>query len=252
MFFYLMSPFLIFRGFLIAAAIIPAVILLVKVSKADKLEKESPAFLFSLVIGGIISTFIALVSERFFGFLLNLFVSPSQPIYNVILYFFIVALSEECAKYILLYKKTWRSKEFNCQFDGVVYATFVSLGFALWENISYVTMYGFGTALIRAITAIPGHACFGVFMGVFYGIAKKYDYAGHKKESKTFRIMGIAFATLLHGFYDYAASCESPLFQWVFIAFVVIMFAVSYILVGKMSRNDQYIDRHYVDYEVIN
>ena len=50
---------------------------------------------------------------------------------------------------------------------GKVYAVFVSLGFALWENISYVLHFGFQTAIVRSLTAIPGHACFGVFMGAF-------------------------------------------------------------------------------------
>lgn len=87
--------------------------------------------------------------------------------------FVIVAIAEESSKYFFLKKRTWNNPEFNCQYDGVVYAVFVSLGFALWENINYVLSYGFSTAIVRAITAIPGHACFGVFMGVFYGLARK-------------------------------------------------------------------------------
>ena len=70
--------------------------------------------------------------------------------YNAIMYFGIVAFSEEGAKYFLLRRRTWHSAAFNCQFDGVVYAVFVALGFALWENISYVLMYGLSTALVRA------------------------------------------------------------------------------------------------------
>ena len=72
--------------------------------------------------------------------------------YNAIMYFGIVAFSEEGAKYFLLRRRTWHSAAFNCQFDGVVYAVFVALGFALWENISYVLMYGLSTALVRAIS----------------------------------------------------------------------------------------------------
>ena len=91
-------------------------------------------------------------------------------LYQIILYFVIVAIAEESSKYFFLKKRTWNNPEFNCQYDGVVYAVFVSLGFALWENINYVLSYGFSTAIVRAITAIPGHACFGVFMGVFLSL----------------------------------------------------------------------------------
>ena len=147
---------------LIAAAVIPAIVLLRFVYKEDRLDKESPGLLLSLVIFGILSTFAAIVTEQIGEAILGILLPQSSTAYNVLLYFVVVALSEEGFKYLLLKKRTWYSSEFNCQFDGVVYAVFVALGFALWENISYVLMYGLGTAAVRAVTAVPGHACFGV------------------------------------------------------------------------------------------
>ena len=242
MFFWLISPFLVYRWLLIAAAVIPAIVLLVKVYRADKLEREPRALIWSLVIMGIISTFFALVSEKVLGLLLGAIVPQASTAYNVILYFVVVAVSEELAKYVLLKKRTWNHPEFNCLYDGVVYATAVSLGFALWENISYVTMYGFSTALIRAVTAVPGHACFGVFMGVFYSLAKGCDYAGEAQKSKLLRILAVVVPVLLHGAYDYIASMETDS-SWTFIIFVLAMFAVSFILVSRMSKNDRYLYR---------
>ena len=243
MFFWLMSPYLVYRWLLIAAAVIPAVFLLVKVYRADRIEREPPALIRRLVIGGIISTFFAIVGEKVFGFLLGVLVPQSSAAYNVILYFGVVAISEELSKYVLLKKRTWDSPEFNCLFDGVVYATAVSLGFALWENISYVTMYGFSTALIRAVTAVPGHACFGVFMGVFYSLAKSCDYAGEVEKSKLLRVLAVSVPVLLHGAYDYIASMETGDFSWVFIIFVLAMFSVSFLLVGRMAKRDRYLYR---------
>ena len=43
----------------------------------------------------------------------------------------------------------WRDPNFNYRFDGIVYAVFVSLGFAAFENISYVVGYGLTTAVAR-------------------------------------------------------------------------------------------------------
>ena len=126
---------------LIAAAVIPAVFLLVHVYRADKLEKEPAPLLISLVLYGIAATFIALLLERFGSWLLGRYFPENSTPYNVLMYFGVVAFSEEGAKYFLLKRRTWNSAAFNCQFDGVVYAVFVSLGFALWENISYVLMY---------------------------------------------------------------------------------------------------------------
>lgn len=129
---------------LIAAAVIPAIVLLRFVYKEDRLDKESPGLLLSLVIFGILSTFAAIVTEQIGEAILGILLPQSSTAYNVLLYFVVVALSEEGFKYLLLKKRTWYSSEFNCQFDGVVYAVFVALGFALWENISYVLMYGLG------------------------------------------------------------------------------------------------------------
>ena len=227
---------------LIAAAVIPAIVLLRFVYKEDRLDKESPGLLLSLVIFGILSTFAAIVTEQIGEAILGILLPQSSTAYNVLLYFVVVALSEEGFKYLLLKKRTWYSSEFNCQFDGVVYAVFVALGFALWENISYVLMYGLGTAAVRAVTAVPGHACFGVFMGVYYGRAKRYDNDGDFVKAKRCRTMAVLMPALLHGAYDFIATMEDPNCEWMFLVFVLALFAVSLKLVRVGSRSDRYID----------
>ncbi len=228
---------------LIFAAVIPAIGLMIYVYKADHLEKESPAMLWRLIIAGVLSSLIALVLERVLSLLLNITVSSTSAAYNIILYFIIVAFSEEGAKYFMLRRRSWRSPEFDCQYDGVVYAVFVSLGFAIWENISYVLSYGFATAIVRAVTAIPGHACFGVFMGVFYALAKKYSLGNQKELSTLFSVLAVVIPALLHGTYDYIATKENTSLNWYFIVFVVILFIVSFLLIRKVSRTDKYLHR---------
>lgn len=228
---------------LIAAAVIPAVVLLVKVYKVDHLDKESPRLLWNLVVRGVIATVFAMLTEWIGEFVLSSFVQEGTVLYNFLLYFIVVAVSEEGFKYLLMKQRTWKDPEFNFQFDGVVYAVFVSLGFALWENISYVLMYGFGTALVRAVTAVPGHACFGVFMGAWYGLAKKYESYGMHSQSKTCRVVALLSSIVLHGCYDFTASIENQNYAWVFVAFVVVMFLVAFRLVKKLSQNDRYVGR---------
>lgn len=228
---------------LIAAAVIPAVVLLVKVYKVDHLDKESPRLLWNLVVRGVIATVFAMLTEWIGEFVLSSFVQEQTVLYNFLLYFIVVAVSEEGFKYLLMKQRTWKDPEFNFQFDGVVYAVFVSLGFALWENISYVLMYGFGTALIRAVTAVPGHACFGVFMGAWYGLAKKYESYGMHSQSKTCRVVALLSSIVLHGCYDFTASIENQNYAWIFVAFVVVMFIVAFRLVKNLSQNDRYVGR---------
>ena len=226
------------RLILIVAAVVPAVYLLIRVYRADRLEKEPAGLLISLVVLGIASTALAGIAEEF-GEELLLELFPEEGLaFNILLYFVVVAVSEEGFKYLLLKIRTWKSPQFNCQFDGVVYAVFVSLGFALWENISYVLYYGFGTAVARAITAVPGHACFGVFMGVWYGVAKRYDLAGFAEESRRARRMSLMIPILLHGVYDFIATMESELMGIVFLAFVSWMFGAALKLVKKTSAAD--------------
>ena len=226
---------------LTAAAVIPAIILLVKVYRADRLEKEPVALIVSLVGFGIMATLVALVCEQLGERILTSFFPEGSMGYNIIMYFGIVAFSEEGAKYLLLKRRTWYSPEFNCQFDGVVYGVSVSLGFALWENLGYTAMYGMSTALLRAVTAVPGHACFGVFMGVWYGMAKRWQESGVEGRSRLCRVLALVIPALIHGCYDFIATYDSRGLSWIFVGFISLLFAVSMLLVRKMSAGDRYI-----------
>ncbi len=226
---------------LIALAVLPAIFLMVYIEKKDTLESESFGLLGTLVLFGILSTAAAIVLEELGSFILNCFFEYDTIIYNVLLYFVVVGGAEEGCKYMLLKLRTWNSPQFNCQFDGMLYAVFVSLGFALWENISYVMMYGIGTAFIRALTAVPGHACYGVFMGFWYGIARKYENAGAFEDSSICRKAAFIMPTLIHGAYDFIASWPTTSATIVFGVFILVMFIICVVLVNKSSEADHYI-----------
>ncbi|MBQ7541134.1 MAG: PrsW family intramembrane metalloprotease [Clostridia bacterium] len=236
---------------LIAAAVIPAIILLVRVYKADKLDREPPGLLISLVLFGILSTLIALMLEHIGMWLLPHFVTEDTILYNALLYFGVVAFSEEGAKYLLLKKRTWNHYAFNCQFDGVVYAVFVSLGFALWENISYVAGSGLWTALIRSVTAMPGHACFGVFMGVFYGAAKRMEGMRNEQSAKRLRKAALLLPAFMHGAYDFLATIPLKRYSWFFAAFILGMFIFCYKLVKRASADDHYIAQPFEEEQAV-
>ena len=228
---------------LVASAVIPAVWLMIRVYRADRLEKEPAGLLTSLIFLGILSTSLAALTEELGVNMLNSLFQEENLLYDAILYFAVVALSEEGFKYLLLKIRTWKSPHFNCTFDGVVYAVFVSLGFALWENISYVLRYGMGTALARAITAIPGHACFGVFMGVWYGVAKRYELADLPEEANRARWSGFVSAVILHGLYDFIATIQNEYMGIVFLIFVGWMFRKALQLVKQASAEDSPVAR---------
>jgi len=231
------------KALLIAAAVAPAAWLLVYVYKKDRLEKEPRGMLGRLVLWGVLSTILATVTESVGSALLTAILpgGAADERYAFWMYFVVVALSEEGFKYLVLHLRTWRAAEFNCQFDGVVYATFVSLGFALWENIGYVLMYGFGAALMRAITAIPGHASFGVFMGACYGLARRCENSGEHGRSVLWRILAVLLPAFIHGCYDYIATSETENITLTFVVFVAAVFITAFVLVKKLSDKDRYI-----------
>ena len=56
MFYFLMKPLITYNFILIAAAVIPAVFLMIRVYRSDRLEAESPRLLWQLVKAGILSS----------------------------------------------------------------------------------------------------------------------------------------------------------------------------------------------------
>lgn len=236
--FFLSSP----DRLLILSAILPAAILLVYIYKQDRLEKEPVSLVLSLVLWGILSTFLAALTEELGMGILGALFERENVLSRVLMYFVVVGLSEEGFKYLLLRKKTWKSPHFNCQFDAVVYAVSVSLGFALWENIGYVVSYGMQAALARAITAVPGHACFGVFMGAFYGVAKESDNRGFAEASLLWRVLSVLVPSLIHGCYDFIATAPD-LPAGVFMLFLALVLFTAFVTVRILSRKDRFIDR---------
>jgi RsiW-degrading membrane proteinase PrsW (M82 family) len=111
--------------------------------------------------------------------------------------FFVVGFTEELSKYLIVRYYAQTHKEFNEPFDGIVYAVMVSMGFAATENLFYVLEGGMATALLRAFTAIPAHATFGILMGYFMGKAK---FSNNKI---ILNLMGLLLAIIFHGTYDF-------------------------------------------------
>ena len=91
------------------------------------------------------------------------------------------------------------------------------------------------------MTAVPGHACFGVFMGAFYGMARRYENYGFSRASKNCRRLAVLVPTVLHGIYDFIATSETTSAQWGFLAFVAVLFLITSRMVRKLSDRDAYI-----------
>jgi len=226
----------------LAIAIGPAILLLFYVYKKDRLEKEPAGLRLKLALLGALSVIPAVILEIFGTAAIPKDINIIQ--YYIIENFFVVALAEEGCKYFMLKKCTWKSPEFNCSYDGLLYAVYVSLGFAIVENVLYVLENGLGVGVMRALTAIPGHCFFGVFMGCRYSRAKREDYRGNKAASRTQLWLSVLFAAFVHGLYDYLLSVGTEAATMTFLVLLVVMYSLGLRAIKRESREDMYITPH--------
>ena len=231
-------PFLPVLAVYILAAVLPAVVLLRYIYRHDTVEKEPPGLLVKLLGMGVASALCAGVLELLGQLVLDRLVDPAGPAYVVVLAFLVVALAEEGMKFLFLYRTTWRDPNFNYRFDAIVYAVFVSLGFAAYENIRYVFHYGLSVALPRALFAVPGHMSFAVVMGFFYGRAKLCEARGDETGRRYGLWNAYLSAVVLHGFYDACAMIGNVPATVVFVVFVVWMFGSVYRTIRRESAAD--------------
>lgn len=224
-------------------SILPVYLLNRYINSKDS-EKEPKELLKKLTKGGIYAALLTIIISLFLPLISPALDATRTEVMNpveLLIYAFVgVALVEESCKYYFVHKYTYNNREFDYLFDMIVYATYVSLGFALLENLIYVITGGIYVGLLRAITAIPMHACTGVMMGHFLGEAKYNEI--NKKSAKKNKILALLVPILMHGAYDYSALSGHTL---VFIILIITFIYISIDLVNKKSRNDIKIQRKY-------
>lgn len=223
---------------LIAAALLPAFFLLRYIYKRDTVEKEPPALLAKLFFLGVLSAIPACILEYFGEDILSHYLSSDTAKYSLILAFLIVAVVEEGVKLFFLKKATWNNTNFNYHFDAIVYAVFVSLGFATIENVLYVFSFGLSVALPRALLAVPGHMGFAVFMGVSYGNAALCRAKGKYSAMRYNLFLSYLLPVLLHGFYDACAMLNTSFSMLIFYIFVILMYIIVLRRVKRASVSD--------------
>lgn len=221
------------------AAVLPAYVLLRYVYRHDTIEKEPMGLLWTLIGMGCLAALCSGALEALAEYLLRVFIDPTDPAYVILLAFLVVAVVEEGTKLFFLKLRSWNHPAFNYRFDGLVYAVFVSLGFAALENIQYVVNYGLSVALPRALLAIPGHMSFSIFMGMYYGRAKLLENRGEFAASRRSLVTGYLIAVFLHGFYDACAMIATDWSSIVFIVFVVLMFFFAFSTLKRESAADE-------------
>jgi len=218
---------------LVFISLAPVLIILFYVYFRDKYEREPISLLLKALLAGALSVipvyFIEIGLSTLGGSFLD---TRSQILWEA---FVVAGGTEEILKFLALFVIIWSNKNFNERFDGIVYAVFISLGFALVENIVFIVQGGIEVGWIRAVSAVPAHALFGVTMGYYFAQAKF-----NPGSKGTFMVRALAWPILLHGFYDYALMSGIPLLLFAFVPFVIYLWANGFKMMKELSDGSRF------------
>ena len=238
---------------LFSIATIPVILLGKYVYNKDR-NKEPSRLLLKLFLGGIMSCLLVSIIGGIIEIIFPIFgedYSKLNMIELIMFAFLRVALIEETCKWLMVYFISYKSKDFDEVYDIIVYSVFVAIGFAFFENLFYVyesgIIGGVIVGIFRALLAVPGHACDGVFMGYYLGLAKLSTINNRNDLKIKYIILSIIVPTILHGFYDFCLFTGKWIFMIPFGIFIIILYVMSIKKIkqlAKVNKKMQYKDNY--------
>ncbi|MFB6454547.1 PrsW family intramembrane metalloprotease [Chitinophaga sp. Hz27] len=231
---------------LLALAVAPGLAISMLIYALDKYDREPIGLLLKCFLLGMVCiilplTFQALAMQAGFSENGGSLLSTAFFAYGI------VGVSEELAKFLVLYFYAYPKKSFNEPFDGIVYSVMIGMGFATLENIAYVGQFGYGTGVARMFLSVPAHAAFAVLMGYYVGLAK---FVPQKRNHLLQKGLGIAI--FFHGTYDFFLFTGNSILL-LGAAIVTLFFAIrnavraikkDQALSKKLHENDFFNDNH--------
>lgn len=155
------------------------------------------AFYLGLALYGI----LGLVGMRYDAFLLAEQNLPGLLAYSLL----VIGPVEELAKLIPFVVVILRFKEFDEPLDGIIYASFIALGFGAVENVYYLPFLDGWAAWGRAFAGPMLHIVFASIWGYYIGRA----YLCCRPVIPT-ALLSFGFAAVVHGIYDFLVLGLAP------------------------------------------
>lgn len=217
---------------LLALSLAPGIAIIFYIYSRDKYDREPFENLFITFLLGVISTVPAALIQTNLQPQLAVWFPRYSIVYYVVWAFFLVAVSEEGCKFLVLRLYSYQRKAFNEPFDGIVYSVMAAMGFATLENVMYVTEHGVATGILRMFLSVPAHATFGVLMGYHAGLAK-FDPV----RAPFHFLKGIFLAVFFHGAFDFFLFLQDnpKVTQYVSQIFLIAGALVSYWIAIRLS-----------------
>ncbi|MBU8788775.1 MULTISPECIES: glutamic-type intramembrane protease PrsW [Bacillus] len=177
---------------IISAGVAPGIALLMYFYLKEKYETEPIHMVVRLFIVGVLLVF----PTMFIQYVLE---KENISESNFVISFLSSGFLEEFLKWFLLMFSVYQHANFDEHYDGIMYGTSLSLGFATLENILYLIGNGVEHAFMRALLPVSSHALFGVIMGFYIGKAR---FSKRKKQAE-WLCLSLFIPAALHGLYDY-------------------------------------------------
>ena len=221
--------------YLFILSIIPSLIIAFLIYKSDKTEKEPSKELIKAFLLGFLAVILSLIAS--FTLQIDKLDLLGGNLFDTFIYAFLaIAAVEELCKWLCGYLFLKNNKNYDYLFDGIVYFTFISLGFATIENILYTFSGGISTGIIRALTTVPAHAFFGVFSGYYFSFYKREKL--NNQNYSLYLIKSIVVPILLHGIYDFCLLTQNLFFFAAYIVYVVSLYSSAITRIKKMMKID--------------
>lgn len=167
--------------------------------------KERPLALLKALLGGFAAAIIiTLIFGSFNALGINFSdLSKKMGVFSYLFRAFILSgFIEEALKlgvFSFLFKDT---VDYDDAYDGIVFASFIAMGFALLENVLYFISYEKKTILLfRTFTSLPLHFYCGIFMGYYFSrylIHKEYE----SPKAKIFKLKSFFVPFIIHSLYN--------------------------------------------------
>ncbi|MDD3804547.1 MAG: PrsW family glutamic-type intramembrane protease [bacterium] len=184
----------------LAVCILPFLIIIRFLYIRDRHEKEPVGLMVKAFSWGFFSIIPVILLEMPFQSLLQ-----RMNFHEAFISGIVPGLIEEGAKFAIFFLLILKNREFDEPYDGILYAALISLGFALSENLLYVFSNPVNVALIRAFTAVPGHAMFGISMGYFF-FKSRYENPSLRR---IYILSAFFFPALLHFSYNFVIKSSA-------------------------------------------
>lgn len=206
-----------------SAAVAPGIALLTFFYLKDRYDAEPLHMVIKVFLLGFLIVLPVMIIQR--GIMLWL---GDNPFVDA---FIISSGVEEALKWFVLYHMIYNHLEFDEPYDGILYATAISLGFATVENVifAFASQASIGALMLRALLPVSGHALFGVIMGYYLGMAKFKP--GVRK--KGLLLMSLLLPLFWHGLYDFILNNMTQYWLWYI---VPLMLSLWYGGLGKIYR----------------